>query len=80
MKIKILILMTVSMLFLTVHFLVVPVKGQALSDEITDNKLIIIEGRVNESYYEKEGYEIIQNNVNSLEEGNYEIVYQSLDD
>ena len=32
------------------------------------------------SYYEKDGYVIIQNNVNSLEVGSYEIVYQSLAD
>lgn len=80
MKTKILILMTVSIIFLTAHFLIVPVKGQTLSEDMEDNQLIIVEGKVDESYYEKDGYVIIQNNVNSLEVGSYEIVYQSLAD
>ena len=80
MKIKILILMTVSIIFVTAHFLIVPVKGEMLSEEIEDNKLIVVVGEVDDSFYEKEGYIIIQNNVKSTEVGSYEVVYQSLED
>lgn len=79
MKTKILILMTVSLIFLTAHFLLVPVKGQAVEEDI-NNKLVIIEGGVDNDFFELDGYVIIQNNVNSMEVGTYEIVYQSLAD
>ena len=78
MKIKILVLMTVTIIFLTVQFLVLPVKGQEKMG--VENTLVILEGKVEKSYYELPGYAIIQNNVISDEVGEYEIVYQSLDD
>mgnify|MGYP003323512464 CR=1 FL=1 len=78
MKTKILILMTVTKIFLTVQFLIIPVKGMTKSD--VEDTLIILEGKVDSSYYEVSGYAIIQNNVVSDIVGEYEIVYQSLQD
>ncbi len=80
MKLKILILMTVSVLFLTAHLLVIPVKGMQNDVIMIGEPLIIIEGRVEEEYYQIDGYVIIENNVNSEVLGSYEIVYQSLID
>ncbi len=80
MKLKILILMTVSVLFLTAHLLVIPVWGMENDEIMMEDELIIIEGKVEEAYYQKDGYVIIENRVNSEAVGSYEIIYQSLAD
>lgn len=77
MKFKILILMTVTLICLTVC-VVVPIRAIENSGEL--ETLVILEGKVDDNYYEIPGYTIIQNNVCSEKEGEYEISYQSLED
>ncbi|MBQ8292203.1 MAG: hypothetical protein IJX78_00185 [Bacilli bacterium] len=74
MKYKILILMAVTLLIFTSYFML-PVKAEK---EMGDKPLIIMEGDVDEDLFEKSGYVIISNTVNSNKVGEYEIVYQSL--
>lgn len=74
MKFKVLILMMITLMILTTC-LMIPVKG---GENEKIKTLIILEGEVENSVYEVEGYKIIDNQITNNVPGEYEISYQSL--
>lgn len=77
MKFKILILMMITLMVFTAYFMFIPVHAV---EEETLKPLIILEGSINEDFYEVEGYVIMENKVLCDVPGEYEILYQSLDE
>ncbi len=77
MKLKILMLVMITLMVFTAYFMYIPV--HAIEEEKM-KPLIILEGNVDKTFYEVEGYVIIENKVASDVPGEYEILYQSLEE
>lgn len=76
MKFKVLILVMITLMVFTAYFVLIPVHAM---EEESLKPLIILEGSINEDFYEVEGYVIIENKVESNMPGEYDILYQSLE-